>query len=196
MNPILHNLVNLTNFSDRQTRGQFWPYALTILALMFVVNAAIFIPVLTESMERMRAFAAEHPELATVQRTATSESISIRGRHPELMPDFGLMIVAIGALAVAAVLLLAAAVTRRLHDRGKSGLWGLAPLVLLVSGFAIMSALFRQFGQSSVDLTLFGVGFINNALYLASLVTLIIWLVGPGAPSENRYGAAPLTPPR
>ena len=163
---------------------------------MFVVNAAIFIPVLTESMERMRAFAAEHPELATVQRTATSESISIRGHHPELMPDFGLMIVAIGALAVAAVLLLAAAVTRRLHDRGKSGLWGLAPLVLLVSGFAIMSALFRQFGQSSVDLTLFGVGFINNALYLASLVTLIIWLVGPSAPSENRYGPAPLTPPR
>jgi uncharacterized membrane protein YhaH (DUF805 family) len=90
-----------------------------------------------------------------------------------------------------AVLLLAAAVTRRLHDRGRRGWWGLAPLPFLVVGMTVFPRLFKTTlaGEMTPDsMRLFGLMFANNLLYLGSLGLLIFLLAGASQPNANRFG--------
>src|SRR5690606_6182031 len=98
------------------------------------------------------------------------------------------------------VCLLAAAISRRLHDRGLSGLWALIPVGLLVammSGFMFLFQLLMQdapMGDSSTDLSfefgMLGV-MLGNLLYMASLATLIVFLCLKGKAGPNRYGPEP-----
>lgn len=182
---IRHNLASLTDFRGRETRSQFWPYFGVVAFLSFAAMWFVMFPEFQASMERMQAFAAEHPELATVQRSATSYSITIEGHHPELMPDIGRVSIGLGAVIVIAILLLAAAVTRRLHDRGKSGRWALAPVLFLAFGLSLMPIMFTQ---NPPNLALFFALFINNALYIASLVYLVVLLNGRSMKGDNRFG--------
>lgn len=188
-----YNLANLINFKGRATRSQFWPYAAFVFFLSFAGMGAIMMPEMAVTMERMQRFAAEHPDQATVERGPGHYSITIHGHHPELMPDFGRMMSLITVGITAIVLLLAAAVVRRLHDRGKSGAWGLMPIPFLVFASAAMPMLFAQFDQGEPDIgSFFGwfsALFINNLLYLASLVFLVVLLCGASTKGENRYEA-------
>ena len=151
------------------------------------------LPELSASMERMQRFAEEHPDQATIERGPGSYSITIHGHHPELMPDFGRMMGLIVVGFAVIIFLLAAAVVRRLHDRGKSGAWGLMPIPFLVFASVAMPKLFNQVGQGDApDMSLFFAIFINNMLYLASLAFLIVLLAGASAKGENRYGPEPV----
>jgi uncharacterized membrane protein YhaH (DUF805 family) len=91
---------------------------------------------------------------------------------------------------------------KRYHDRGRSGLWTLLPLVPTIMVFAsIFAALAAAIGQgwngATVDL---------NALLISALASASVWLVilvlvylfmfvdlgcMPGKPEANRYGNPP-----
>lgn len=172
---IRYNLVNLVNFRGRQTRAQFWPYAAVIIFLTIVGTAAVFVPPIVRDMGRMQRIAAAHPELATIRSGPGTYSITIQGDHPELMPDMGGMLSSMNVVFVAAALLLAAAVARRLHDCGKSGFWGLLPIPFIVFASFAMP---RIFTQNPPDTSLFIALFFNNLFYLASLALLVVLLCG------------------
>ena len=104
------------------------------------------------------------------------------------MPDFVLLIGGVGAVSLVVVALLAAAVTRRLHDSGKRGWWGLVPLPFLASGLLLMPQLIAN---GEPDLGLFALLFANNLVYIASLIVLVVMLAARGNPHDNRFGPPP-----
>jgi uncharacterized membrane protein YhaH (DUF805 family) len=102
--------------------------------------------------------------------------------------------VAVGSITVAAtVVLLAAAVARRLHDRNRRGYWGLLPLPFLAAGLALMPGIFERAaaGREIPDPRLFLALVLNNLVYLAALGFLIVLLAGPGTTGPNRFGPPP-----
>jgi uncharacterized membrane protein YhaH (DUF805 family) len=106
---------------------------------------------------------------------------------PDLTPFFAVM--QIGCAVVVA--LLAAAVARRLHDRGRRGWWGLPPAIFLAVGLSLFPHFFHATLSGEVTpatMAMFGLILANNLLYLASLVLLTILLAGSGQSSENRFG--------
>jgi uncharacterized membrane protein YhaH (DUF805 family) len=186
----------LARFRGRDRPGQFWPYAGAILLLDFVATFALMVPVMVDSFAKMQRFAAEHPDQATVESGPGSYSVTIHGYHPELMPDMAGLMAGFGLIGAASVLMLAAAVARRLHDRGLSGLVGLMPLPFLVFAFLIMPRLFAGIGTGSPpDIRLFLALLLNNLLYLASLLLLAILLAQRGAAGPNRFGPDPRAGP-
>jgi uncharacterized membrane protein YhaH (DUF805 family) len=188
---LAHNLANLLRLSGRESRALFWPYAGAIIALAVITVPVLIVPTLFNTLSRMQKFAAEHPELSTVESGPGHYSVTIQGYHPELMPNLEGVILGIGAVALAAVGLLAAAVSRRLHDRDRTALIGLVPLIFLAFGFWLMPRLIGGFAAPQPDLRLFPLLFLNNLLYLASLVILVVQLASPGQEGPNRFGPAP-----
>jgi uncharacterized membrane protein YhaH (DUF805 family) len=116
-----------------------------------------------------------------------STSIEIEGYHPEFVPDFGVLFWILGGIVAVTVVLLAAAVARRLHDRGRSAFWGLAPLPFLAFGLTVMPMMMSEvvIGVGEPDMRLFFAIFLNNICYLAVLLTLIIQLSGAGQPEAK-----------
>lgn len=159
-------LSRLTDFSGRDPRRLFWPYAgvmvLATMVLMGVINMAF--------MSRMMLSA-----------------------DTGAMPDFSGMVLAMAIEIMAIVALLAAAVTRRLHDTGRAGYWGLAPLPFLTFGMVGFYVLTQTFVEGTQDISpLFLAIFLNNMIYMATIVTLIVLLALPTKASANRYGEPPL----
>ncbi|WP_165189096.1 DUF805 domain-containing protein [Caulobacter soli] len=189
---IRSGFTGLLRFSGRDTASRFWPYAGLVIALFFLATAAIVAPTVMSSFAKMQAFAIAHPDQATITQGAGSYSIEIHGDHPELMPDMTPFFAVMRAGCAVAVALLAAAVTRRLHDRGRRGWWGLPPLVFLTTGMILFPPIFqtmmRQSDVSPGTLAMFGLIFANNILYLASLGLLIFLLAGASQAGENRFG--------
>jgi uncharacterized membrane protein YhaH (DUF805 family) len=188
---IRHGFTSLTRFSGRDPAGRFWPYVGAVIALFFAAAAATMAPIMSGTFARMQAFAAEHPDQATVTEGPGSYSIQIQGNHPKLMPDMTPFFTVMQVGCALAVLLLAAAVTRRLHDRGRRGWWGLPPLVFLTGGLTLFPRLFQSTVRGEMTpetMKLFGLVMANNLLYLGSLVVLIILLAGASQPKANRFG--------
>lgn len=185
MKEILGHFARLFQFGGREKVGSFWPYAGVVLALGFIGSAAVMMPEMNRSMARMAQFAAEHPESATVSQGPGRYEIHIQGSHPELLPDFKAMIGGMVAVMVIMVVLLAAAVARRLHDTGRTGAWGLLSLPFLVSGMALMP---DMFSSAEPDMSQFFMLFADNMVYIGTLVLLVFLLSRPGDPAENRWG--------
>ena len=192
-NPIRHGLSGLARFSGRDTRGQFWPYAALVVALLFLILFVGMSMVIGSMVEEMQRFAAEHPEAATVHAGPGSYSIQIEAGHPDApVPDFGAFIAVLALGVVAAVALLAAAVSRRLHDSGGSALWGMLPLPFLTFGLAALPIVTRQLAAvPEPDLGLFFLMFFNNMAYIAALGTLVVMLCLRGTQGPNRFGPVP-----
>jgi len=189
---ILRGFMKLAVFSGRDRPSRFWPYAAVAVGIAFVGGGVIVIPIFFGAFARMQAFATAHPDQATVTATPGSYSIQIHGHHPELMPDFSAFFGGVGLTFAIAVGLLAAAVARRLHDAGRSGLWGLPPVLFVIVALVLFPRLFAGFDSSEgPDLGLFFLLFANNALYLGSLGLLVILLAGRSTPRPNRFGAPP-----
>lgn len=188
---IPRGLARLASFGGRDAPRQFWPYALTVVALAAVAMFAVMVRPMAESMVRMQRFAGAHPELAQVRSGPGQYEITIHGNHPELMPDMAGLSMGIGLIAAAAALLLAAAVARRLHDRGMTGFVGLLPVPFLAVGVVAVPAVMRGFGSGHPNTGLFLLLFVNNLLYLGSLALLVVLLAGGSTPGPNRYGEPP-----
>jgi len=169
----------LFDFSGREDRASFWPYAALAFIIITAAGMIIFVPIMHHAIQSMQQFAAEHPDQATVTTGPGQYSVSIRGTMPQVMPS---RLVAL-YLAVSfglAILLYAAAVVRRLHDRGKSGFWGLMPLPFIIYSSIQMPRMFAMaMAPTAADMTLFFSIFISNFLYIATLIWLIVLLAGP-----------------
>ena len=122
---IRYNLANLFRFSGRDGRGTFWPYAIAVFLTSMAVDILLFIPVMTDMMQRMMIYLRDHPE--GFPQPAPGQ---IQALPPGLMPDMSRMFVPTTIVSVVSLLLLAAAVVRRLHDRDRSGLVGGAAAAL------------------------------------------------------------------
>ena len=188
-----HALTNLTRFSGRDARATFWPFVGVWIAATMVGGTAAFIPIMLSVFTKMQRFAEQHPDQATITQGPGNYSITIEGNHPELLPDFGLFAAVVGVIALLMVMTLAAAVVRRLHDTGKSGIWGLLPLPFLAIAMIVFPQVFSDFGRvgSQPSLGLFVIMFANNVIYLAMLAVLVTMLAKRGDFGENRYGPMP-----
>lgn len=192
MSAILDGFRRLADFSGRDRRGRFWPYALLVVLLLYVGLMLAMIPTMATMFGEAAHFAAENPDKATVVTGPGQYSVEIHDPAVMPMPDLGPLFWAVRLVFVAAAILLAAAVTRRLHDTGRAGWWGLPPLVFA----AIASTLFpwvieRLMQSEEAVLGPFFLLFFNNMLYIISLIGLIVLLCLKGTPGPNRYGAEP-----
>ena len=185
------HLAGLVRIHGREHRASFWIYVAVVMGFTFVACFAIIAPAIADTVMRIEQFAAEHPDQVTVQSSAGQFSITVHGYHPELLPDFAGIAPGMLALCAVVILLLAAAVVRRLHDCGRRGTWGLLPVPFLASGLLIMP---RLLGAPDFDPGLFALLFFNNAVYLAALGWLVYLLAGPGSKGDNRFGPEPPAP--
>lgn len=174
---VRRGLKNIANFSGRDSRIQFWPYCLCIVACLFLVNFIYMAPRAVLMM-------------VDVLLAGPSGSSPVRGVDSFRDPVWNLSLAAFG------ILFLASAVTRRLHDRDRTGLWGLMPLPVLAFGQHTSSQVFDRDG-SVLDLALetFAMQFAINMLYVGLLVVLVVMLSRPGTLGPNRFGGlSPLEP--
>lgn len=187
-NPITRGFRKLTQFSGRDTRGEFWPYAGVVFALVTGIGVILVAILMALQMTRMiadiLALFAAHPEAATGQSLPTDHPVTP-------VPGLGLFFTAWRVLILIGFLLLAAAVVRRLHDRNKAAFWGLMPVPFIGITMTVMPGLATSTGIGQApSLALFGLLFLNNVLYLITLATLIVILARRGTPGANRYGPA------
>jgi len=201
MHAIRHGLGNVFRFSERDGRQTFWLYA----AFIYLMTQAFGIIAMAPAMGRIFT--------VSYQQAARAAEAGAAGAGPEVMTPMigenlrlmfssfsGIMYISF-AISLLAVLLLAAAVTRRLHDRDRSGTWGLMPvpflLIVLVLTLRLMSALGTgtdaPFDETDASLLMMIV--LANFLYLALLIWLIVLLAGRGTPGPNRYGPPPAPTP-
>ncbi|WP_373997368.1 DUF805 domain-containing protein [Brevundimonas intermedia] len=151
----------LGDFAGRDGRRLFWPYAILVFLLAFIGIAVAM------NLAMMGLL------------TGTAD-----------MPNIPLMIGGVGGVVLAAAALLAAAVTRRLHDTGRPGYWGLPPVVFLLIGLTLFPVLMnRVLNDANPPMALFFGLFLNNLLYIASLIGLVVLLLLDGAKTANRYGS-------
>ncbi len=77
------------------------------------------------------------------------------------------------------------AITRRLHDSGRSGWWVIPQAVLLGTGTL---GFLKIFGAAAVDDSLFALMFLNNIVYLGWVALLIFFAVLPVDKNSNSFG--------
>lgn len=184
---IRYNLNSLARFSGRDRRGRFWPYAGAVLVAGWIAGNFVIAPLIFESFTRMQRFGA-HPDLSTAASVQGHYSISIRGAYPGLIPGFAGTIGGMAIVLAVTILLLAAAVTRRLHDGGRSGAWGLVPALFFTIAALGTLQVFASFGTRPPAPGLLFVIFFSNLFYLASLALLVIQLASEGTKGSNRFG--------
>lgn len=177
----------LASFSGRDPRSLFWPYAGTVLGLALLAWMTAFSLLLEGAFPRLQQFARANPELVV---ESARGNLAVRSEYPGLLLDPARFLLPMMMIFAIIVLLLAAAIVRRLHDRNRSGAWGLLPLPFFAIGFALMSAMFG--GDAATRLALLPWLFLNNLAYLAALAILVAMLARKGAAGPNRYGRDPL----
>jgi uncharacterized membrane protein YhaH (DUF805 family) len=174
----------LADFTGREDRASFWPYAALVFAIVTIAGMFIFVPMMAHAMTEMQGYAAQHPEQTTVVSSPGHYSISVKGDHPDFFPASS-MAAFLGVTFGLAIILYAAAATRRLHDTGKSGFWALLPLPFIIYSSVMMPRMFAFRGEP--DVTLFFSIFFSNMLYIVTLIVLIILLAGASRSGPNRY---------
>jgi len=192
-NPIIRGFRSLTRFSGRDRRSQFWPYAGVAVALTFVVMGAAMLWAMSSFWAEAMRIAETHPEVVTVESGPGYYSREVDVSGYGLMPDLTAFFAVMGVSIVMYVALLAAAVSRRLHDLGKSALWGLMPVPFLIFGvvfFPIMMTGMMEAAEPNP--ALFFLLFFNNLAYMVGLISLIVMLCLRGTVGPNRFGPDPL----
>lgn len=183
---IRHNLANLLRVSGRDSRALFWPYAIAIFLLSIAAYILLFVPVMMDMMTRIAAYAQAHPE--GLPNGASGQPPVL---PPELMPDLGRMAIPSAMVGIAAILLLGAAVVRRLHDRGKPGWWGALPLPFRIVGLLIGPAAAKTMTTyPPTPSPLVMLGSLNGLCSLVATIVLIVMLAGetlrgPNAPGDG-----------
>ena len=168
---VVRGLRSSARFSGRDTRRQFWIYSGCVFGALFVPMQIVMVVALM-------------PSFGTVPQPGTAPADI--GPPPAFFAVLGLFIVAL-------VLLLAAAVARRLHDTDRSGALGFLPLPFLGIGLIGMATLFDDFGgePEAGDFGRFMLMFLNNVVYILALALLVWRLVSAGTDGPNHYGPPP-----
>ncbi len=191
MKPIRNGLAGLLRFSGRDRRATFWLYALAVVGVFMVLGNALLAPIALDVVAGAEHASVDQPASPPVEPPGEDMIMVVEGGVPGL-PDFRPFFLVTILTAVATVVFLAAAVSRRLHDSGRSGLWGLMPLPFLTAsliGFPIMMSGFVS--PAGPDFSLFGLLFVSNLAYMTTLVVLIVLLSLRGTAGPNRFGEEP-----
>lgn len=186
---IVRGFKGLLRFSGRSSRTDFWCYAIFVFLIVFGIWMTVMSMEMSRALGEAHQYAGQHPEDVSITTSATRYSIKVKNAPPGMGPDMGLLMKWITSLAAISIFFLAAAVTRRLHDTDKSGLWGLLPLPFLFGGFWMMNGFFQSFGSGAEpNMASFFLIFVNNLIYLTCLGVLGFLLLRPGSSGENRFG--------
>jgi len=177
------HFTRLLDFRGREDRASFWPYAAVAFIIVMAVGMVIFVPMMAHSMEAMQQYAAQHPDKATIMSGPGQYSISVQGNHPEFFDEQSMVSYLVVSFGLS-IVLYAGAVTRRLHDRGRRGWWGLMPVPFIIYSTIMMP---RVLASPNENIPLFFSIFFSNMLYIVALIALIVWLAGPSDPAPNRY---------
>lgn len=191
---IARGLRKIADFKGRDTRAVFWPYAIVVALAGFVGVLLSMAPEMIRMLSVMEAFAAAHPEKVTVTTGPASYEMRVDVDTMDFVPNYGLTFGLIGLVIATVVILLGAAVCRRLHDRGLSGFWGLIPISLLVIaliGLATMLPKVMTGAEPNIGvfLLIWLTGMISHVGHFA----LIVVLARIGTSGPNRFGPDPLT---
>ncbi|MFN3231552.1 MAG: DUF805 domain-containing protein [Alphaproteobacteria bacterium] len=144
---------------------------------------------LLKAGERYRQFVADNPDLPVVNQTGTGFLEHNEERLLELMPDMAAIALGMSAITVLFVLLIAAATARRLHDRGKSGWWGVAMMPYLLVGLGTAFLDPRQLIELE---TIILIGWaVSGVFFSGLLIYLIVQLASRGNHGENKFGQVP-----
>jgi len=196
MNSIARGFKKLRDFQGRDRRSEFWPYTGVIMAVSMVLMTVAIVPAMLQQFDQTLAFAEANPDQASVYRSATNVHVVIH--DPAGMPpmDYSGMLVPLAIMLVVVALLLSAAVTRRLHDRGLSGRWALIPLALYGVGIVFWMRMLASMLTDATGDPSFMITFMLNFLVLMlgqlSLFALVIVLALKGKTGPNRYGPEPV----
>ena len=183
---IRHNLAGLVRFSGRETRAEFWPYAIFLFLLSMAVGTVVAVFVVADMFVRLQRYLIAHPE--GLPPPARGQPATL---PPELMPDLAAMMVPSTVANVLFGLLLAAAVVRRLHDRDRTGLWGLLPLPFMIVGMANQDAAVAFATAHRALSRMEMLMFMTTPLLWLSVIVLIVLLAGEGTNGPNRFGPEP-----
>lgn len=191
-----HATTNLVNFRGRDNPALFWPFAGLVIGGVIALSMVGAMILMAQVLPKMIAFAQAHPEQTHVESGPTSIQVTIDGPmtpspfDPALFRQFIDTALAVNVISlVIVVVLLGAAVTRRLHDSAMPGVIAWIPAALMVAGMAQMRGAFTMDANVPIDLVAFFRVFLTNMAYLASLGGLVYLLIRKGTPGENRYGA-------
>ena len=200
---ILYNLRNLACFTGRDIRAQFWPYAIFLFIVQMIANMIFMIPVMFRMMYRIFTttfqFAAQHRG-TTGMPIGPADLKAFDQVMQTTFADMQSMLVVVAPVGTAIfVILIAAAVARRLHDRGRAGYWGLMPLPFTAFGIATMPTVFSAMARGYANFSVQGIWgslgtawlvavSLNNLLYWIALILLIVMLAQRGAAGANRFG--------
>ena len=180
------NLTRVADFSGRETRAEFWPYAIGLYLLSVAVGILLWIPVMLDMIDRMGRYFAKHPE------GLPSDPAPYPGAQalpPELMPDVSFMILPMAVVNLLLVLLLAAAVVRRLHDRDKSAWWAALPIPFMIFGeIQGPEAANTMMTGAQPDPAMMLPIALNSLLYWVAFIALVVILAQEGSVGPNRYG--------
>ena len=113
---IRRGFASIFRFSGRDTRAEFWPYA---IFLYFAATVATWLVMMPEMMRMVQTMFQRAAERAAVESEPTPEEIDAMVR--DMMPNFEFLMMGSMVVHTVAILLLAAAVVRRLHDRDLPG---------------------------------------------------------------------------
>lgn len=175
----------LLRFGGRDRRGEFWPYAVFVYGLGQIAVMMTVMPALM----RFQMIAFQQIGSGAMGPGRGQAAAPLSGDLGPLLWDMA----ALGAAFTAAIIiLLAAAVSRRLHDCDRPSYWGLLPIPFLAAGLLLSRDAFAGFGGSGrPDTSAFFGLMVNNLLYLGALGWLIYLLVGEGTRGPNRFGPPP-----
>lgn len=185
---LLEHFRKLASFRGREDRASFWPYAAMVLGILTVAGSLMLIPAARATIQAMRDRTLQEPWEVNWAADLSEYSPPMRPQAPGLTASAGLLGAYLAATLALAVLLYAAAVVRRLHDRGMSGAWGLMPLPFLAFTSIQTVRLFGSMGRGErTDVTSFFAVALGNILYWAALLALIVLLAGASEPGRNSY---------
>ena len=88
MSVIWSGFRRLADFSGRDRRGRFWPYALVVAVLVYVGLMLAMIPTMATMFGEAARYAAENPDQTTVVAGPGYYSVQIHDPDAALMPDF------------------------------------------------------------------------------------------------------------
>jgi uncharacterized membrane protein YhaH (DUF805 family) len=185
---LLEHFRKLASFSGREDRASFWPYAALVLGIVFLAGALMTLPMMAWLMQSSPQFAGQDPAAATFASDIGEFSMPAQVQVTGLPLPTGFLSAYLAVTIGLAVLLYAAAVFRRLHDRGRSGAWGLMPLPFLAY-MAVQTI--RVFGSvtqgEQPDMGLIFTIALSNILFWAALLALVVLLCGASDPGPNAY---------
>jgi uncharacterized membrane protein YhaH (DUF805 family) len=145
------------------------------------------IPVMYSVMTKMFSFIQQQAGRVGGRMDGRADQQAFIQMFQSIFSDMETVMITAPILTGLFVVLVAAAVTRRLHDRGMHGYWGLMPLPFMAFGLAAMPKIFATWPYNP-NFTLFILLFLNNLFSFAALILLIVLLAQRSSARANRFG--------